>query len=263
MALMFVCLAAAEARVMAPPPVVARVASSDAVVIGKVESFEAKTVDLPPFVGGQELLAHRIAVVKVDKGFAGAAGLTHVRVAFVQLTGPSRRPQANLTLGEEYVLYLSAVPKQNFFQVSMYFHVVAKKNNPQFAKEAALVERSATLLKDPKAALESNNGEERLLAAAALLYRYRQGSLAATELIQVPVDAEESKRIMLAIAEADWNNPPQELGVVPSQLFYMLGATPADGWTPPKDFKQFPETAKAWLRNNAGKFQIKKLVPAS
>jgi hypothetical protein len=254
--------AVAEAKIAPPPPVIARMAASDAVVIGKVESIEEKTVDLPAYFGAMELTPHKIAIFKVDKGFLGAAGLTHVRVAFVPPVTPSRRPQLNLVAGEEYILYLSAVPKHTYYQAPGFYGGTAKKDNPTFTTEAAMVERSGKLLKDVKASLDSKNAQDGLLVAAALLHKYRRVYYSSGELKQVPIDAEESRKIMLVIADADWSKQDYEYGLGPQQLFYMLGATPNDGWVAPKNVQQFPDVAKKWLKDNAGKFQIKKFVPA-
>jgi hypothetical protein len=238
-------------------------AACDAVVVGKVESIEEKTVDLPAYPGAMELTPHKIALVKVANGYLGAAGLTHVRVAFVPVARPSRYPQLNLVAAEEFILFLSSVPKQTFYQVPGLYGGIAKKENQLFDKEAAMVERSGKLLKDPKASLDSKVPEDRLLTAAALLHKYRRVLYASGELKQVPIDADESKRIMLVIADADWSKQDYEYGLGPQQLFYMLGATPNDGWVAPKINQQFPDAAKKWLKDNAGKFQIKKFVPAT
>ena len=48
--------------------------------------------------------------------------------------------------------------------------------------------------------------------------------------------------------------------MTPQTMFYRLGVTAADGWTQPKDFKQFPEAAKKWLTDNADKYRIQRFV---
>ena len=78
------------------------------------------------------------------------------------------------------------------------------------------------------------------------------------------VPAEESKRILDALAGGNWNAPARPDGQVYAQtLFLMLGATPEDGWTPPTDFRQVPEAAKAWLKTHADSFRVKRFVDTS
>jgi hypothetical protein len=48
--------------------------------------------------------------------------------------------------------------------------------------------------------------------------------------------------------------------MTPQTIFFQLGLTPKDGWTPPKDFKQLPDEAKKWLKDNADKYVIQRFV---
>src|SRR5207302_1210112 len=56
-----------------PPPLMARLPRADAIVVGKVVSFEEKPIK----ADGTE---YRIAVVKIEDALLGAKGLTHVKV---------------------------------------------------------------------------------------------------------------------------------------------------------------------------------------
>ena len=46
----------------------------------------------------------------------------------------------------------------------------------------------------------------------------------------------------------------------PQQVFFRLGLTEKDGWTPPKDYKQFPEAASRWLKDHADTYRIQRFV---
>ena len=74
-----------------------------------------------------------------------------------------------------------------------------------------------------------------------------------------------SRRILEALAEADWarTNPRVQYQLAPPQVFQALGLTPQDGWKPPQNFQELPAVAKKWLKENAGTYRIKRLVPAA
>ena len=44
------------------------------------------------------------------------------------------------------------------------------------------------------------------------------------------------------------------------RVFFRLGLTAQDGWTPPRDAKALPDAAKQWLKDNAEKYRIQRLV---
>jgi hypothetical protein len=87
-------------------------------------------------------------------------------------------------------------------------------------------------------------------------YRNPEGSTGKLE----PIDAEESKLILLALADADWSVNDFRSPLNPQQTWYKIGAGPADGFNPPADFKQLGDAAKTWLKANAATYRIKKFV---
>src|ERR1700739_62130 len=96
-----------------------------------------------------------------------------------------------------------------------------------------------------------------------LVRRYRQRRPDAREPKSEPIDPELSKKILLTLAEADWTprlGRPGAFQMGPQVLFSQLGLTEKDGWKQPKDFKQFPETAKKWCKDNADTFVLKRFV---
>jgi hypothetical protein len=48
----------------------------------------------------------------------------------------------------------------------------------------------------------------------------------------------------------------------PQAMFFRLGLTAKDFWTPPANFKDTPEAAKKWLKDNAGAYRIQRYVAA-
>src|SRR5262249_17926678 len=155
---------------------------------------------------------------QVEDGILGAKGLTHVRVAFYP--GENRRfPQLNLKEGQESLFFLRQVPKETYFRTVMYFDVVPKtdalyKDNVEWAK------KSAKVLQDAKASLQAKDNETRVLAASMLVSKYRnpEGSTGKQE----PIDAEESKLILLALADADWSVNDYRSPVNPQQIWFKL-----------------------------------------
>jgi hypothetical protein len=235
-------------KVIAPWPVPERVARADAVVTGKVTSVENKAVK----IDGAE---YQIAVVQIEDAILGTKGLTHLRVAF----HPNVRfPQLNLMVGQESLFFLRQVPAETYFITRMYFDVVPKSDTTAFKSDVEWAKKSAKALQDPKASLQAKDAETRLLAASMLVSRYRnpEGSTGKLE----PVDADESKLILLALADADWSVNDFRAPLNPLQTWYKIGAGPADGFNPPPDFKQLGDAAKMWLKANAGTYRIKKFV---
>lgn len=259
----------AKALLIAPAPTGDRVLNAQIIVVGKVTALEDKVVKA---ANGQE---YTIAVVKVDEALVGAKGLTHVRVGFLPpppvvqprdpaIVPPIRRyPTANLTKDQEVLLFLQPLGKESFFVAPMYFDVVDKKNNPNFDKEVATIKRSLKLMEDPKAGLKSQDANDRLMTASLLLTKYRtvKGPVKGGVPKQEPIDAEESKLILLALAEADWNKPFTVNEPAPRTVFSRLGVTAKDGFTPPKVAKEYPDAAKKWLKDNADKYRIQRYVP--
>src|SRR5262249_38375872 len=76
----------------------------------------------------------------------------------------------------------------------------------------------------------------------------------------VRIPAQESRLILTALAEADWNKRVRNAAMSPRYLFSRLGVTARDGWRRPDDFRDFAQEAKRWLRDNAGTFRRGRFV---
>jgi hypothetical protein len=269
----------AKAMMIAPPSLPQRVATADMIVVGKVTGFTDKLVSAPRFPGDREKGEYQVAIVKIEQGLVGARDVKEIKVGFLPpppppqpgvpggpiRIGPRRPRTPTLALGQEACLFLARHPSADFYTMPAYFSVLNKQGNAGFEKEIEEIKRCAKLLADPKPGLESKDGAERLLTAGLLISHYRNRK-PGVEMKTEPVDAKLSKQILLTLADSDWNarigRPGPGIQMTPQSLFFQLGLTPADGWTQPKDFKQLPEAARKWLKDNAGTYRIQRFVAA-
>src|SRR5438270_9418304 len=86
--LALVAVPAAAMRI-APPSTMQKVASSDAVVVGKVTGIDEKTIKAERFPGDKMMAEFRVATVKVEMPLLGVKGLTHIKVAWMPPPPPS------------------------------------------------------------------------------------------------------------------------------------------------------------------------------
>jgi hypothetical protein len=271
-ALLLLSTASAKALMIAPSPIALRVAQADVVVVGKVLKLEDNAEMAPRFPGDKEKAAYAVAVVQISDPLSGAKGMKEIRVGFIPPAAnpvpprpPIRRyPQVDLKPGEEVCLFLSRHAGATFYTPRAYFDAIKKEGNANFDKEVGEARRCGKLLANPEAGLKAREAEDRLLTAAMLVNRYRIQRT--PEAKQEPIDAEQSRLILKALADADWNAPVGGPVIGPGfrltaqQVFFQLGLTPADGWTPPKDARQIPEEARRWLQANATTYRIKRFV---
>lgn len=265
--------ALAKAMMIAPPPLPQRVALADTIVIGKVTAFGDKLVSAKP-PGGGDKVDYQIAVVQVEDAVLGAKDAKEIKVGFQppppppQPGGPGPRPfirrypQFTLSLDQEALIFVTKHPTEDFYLGQAYFDVINKTGNQDFDKNLDEVKRCVKLLADPMGALKGKNADDRFLTAAMLVARFRTQKPGETK--SEPIDAEESKLILQALADADWTPKPGAglggLQMNPQAVFFRLNLTPADGWTPPKDAKEIPDAAKQWLKDNTGKYRIERFV---
>jgi hypothetical protein len=166
--------------------------------------------------------------------------------------------------GQEGVFFLTKHHSENFYVAPIFSDFLDKKNNT-YDTELDTIKRCVKLLEDPNKSLEAKDAEDRLFTAAMLLTRYNVAKPGWTK--QVPIEAEQSKLILNAIAEADWTPPKPKPGVPfyaqenARRVFNLLRIQPKDGFTPPADPAKFADAAKAWLKQNADKFRVMRTAP--
>jgi hypothetical protein len=270
--------AGAKAMMIAPAPIPQRVALADAVVVGKVTAIEDKTVSVSQVPGAKEKIEYHVAVIKVQDDLLGAKGLTHIKVGFIipkevpaPPPGPGggirlpirRYPTVKLEVDQEVCIFLKKHHEGEFYVAQNYFDVIDKKS-PTFEKEVELAKKCAKALADPKASLKSKDADERLTTAGMLVARYRgfRGPNAKTEAI----NADESKLILTALAEADWTKPFSRDTISPLQVFGQLSVTEKDGWNwkpapgVPVAPTAYQDAAKAWVKANAETYRIQRFT---
>jgi hypothetical protein len=243
---LFVLAAPLSARIIEPPPISDRVAASAAVVTGKITAIEKRTVK------AKDGTEYHIAVVKIDEGLLGTWGLTHVKVGFVP--HPRVNTWENLKVGQEGCFLLSKVAGQPFLVIRSQEDLLLKSEYAEhYQKNLEAVRRCARALENAAAGLKSKDPEERYLAAAMLVKKYRVRRDTPGKFEPLPVA--QSKPILEALAGvATWRNNREDRGLNPSTVFYQLGEKP--GWTPPNSFEQFVDEAPKWLKANAGTYRI-------
>lgn len=239
------------------------VSTCDVVVLGKVKSIEEKTVVTGTFSHDVYHYEHKVAVIAVDEVIVGPKDLREVRVAFkaVYSTQPLLKNQ-ELAVDQEGCFALKRHYEKDFYISSL----TEFKTGPNYERNIAQIKQAGKCLRDTLAGLKSKEPEDRLVTAAVLIGRYRtvsyyyplgSGKTVKTE----PIDAEESKLILNALAEADWKANPNSPLPLPVRLFAQLGLTVDDGWTPQQlNFASYSENAKTWVQSHADTYRIKRIV---
>jgi hypothetical protein len=231
-----------------------------------------------------------VALVKVQENLIGAENITHLKIAFVPQEvappPPIARPfrpkdqeivqrttayPVDLREGEEFLFFLVKHPGGLYFMM-LYpdLPIVVKGRD----KEIYQAKEVAAILAKPMVALKSDKPEVRVRAAAVLVMKFRSRPYFAEQVDQVPIDAEMSRLILQALAEADWREKANvDLDVANAVADLELG--PRDGWkhgsvafAPPSPdrpslnslrlalHKSFVE----WLKGPGKNYRIKKFV---
>jgi hypothetical protein len=242
-------------------PLPNRMATAELVVLGKVTAIENNTVAVAPFPGAKNKVEYKIAVITVSEPLLAPKGTKVIRLGFVPLppmvvvSPPPFQP----TVGQEGCFFLSKHGTGDFQVVAGQLNFIDKKR-ADFAKDVALLKRCAKILADTDTALKAKSAEDRFLAAAMLVARYRTRSSPNAKL--EPIEAEQSKRILEAIAGGDWTPTTDFTKLSPLMVLGRLPLTAKDGWMPPPltDRKAYTAYARQWLREHAGKYRIQRWV---
>jgi hypothetical protein len=240
-------------------PLPNRVATADVVVAGKVTAIEEKTVAAPSFPGAKDKVEFRVAVVTLSDALPGPKGAKTIRLGFVPIPPmvAINPPPFQATVGQEGIYFLTKHADADFYLAPMMLNFLDRKS-PTFEKDLALVKRCVKILEDPDAALKGKDAEDRFLAAGMLVARYstRKSPNARAE----PIDADQSKRILEALAAADWAPSNDFTKLSPQMVLGRLPLTDKDGWMPPRDPKMYATYAQQWVKEHAGTYRIQKFV---
>jgi len=189
---------------------------ADTVVVGKVTSIEADTVELETYPGSKEKSAFKIAVIKIETPVIGGKNLTHVKVAFAPSPIGGEKPNTGIrpirpgmgpvgvTEGQEGIFFLVPhSPGSTIMRIPAGFEPVPASVE-KYKDELAKVTAVAATVADPIKALKTEKLEDRQAAVSILGQKYRRGSLDGVESVEVALPAEETKLILATILEADW-----------------------------------------------------------
>jgi hypothetical protein len=247
----------AFADVAPAPPLVMRVNTVDAIVVGRVVGLEDKDIEAA-LVPGQPKLTYRIAIVNVTDPLKGAKVPKQIRVGYY----PNSKRGNKLAAGDDGLFFLTQHPTEPFYLVYGFYDFQSSKFQ-NFDKDVAEIKKLAKLLEDPRASLKSKNADDRFATAALLVSAYTHRPLGAAKVKQVPIDAEESKLILQALLDADWTKKFENYGMPgPLFVFHQLqltketGFTPAAGSTP----EHYAAGVRQWLMQNVGTYRVQRFV---
>lgn len=268
-----------------------RLLQSDAILVGRVVAIEPMDVEATPGPG-QPKVTYRVAVIQVTEAIVGLKpDAKMVRVGFIAQPNnlppnqgniqilpaiqpvppgqpfPGRRPyigniQLNLQVGQDGLFALAKHHKENFYVAPNATNFIPRANNANFDNEVRTAKQLSRAMADPIAALKAEDKQDRYLAAAILITRYRSNTLG-VPMKSVPIDAEESKLILKALQGGDWTVGRFNASVPnPFELFNQLQINQKDGYNPPNNRDQaiIATAMQKWLDENNGKYIIQKLV---
>jgi hypothetical protein len=235
-----------------------RFGAAEWVVVGKITTFEDKTVWALPHAGAPTKNEYAVGVLEITRSFKGADGLTHLRIGLL--------PCQLGAVGKEACFFLFPHAEETFFVVPRQFgEPLVKDANRGFDAEMRRYQRWAELLKDPEAGLNSKDADDRFVTAALLVSQYRNfvPGIHPKDRKAEPIDAELSRLILLAFAEADWDEMEERHALPMEWLFNRLGVTTKDGWDGErfeKDENELHAAMKKWLVDHSRAFRIAAFV---
>jgi hypothetical protein len=247
-------------------PLYERVPLVQAIVIGKVTEVEKKPVQARLSSASKEKVEMSVVVFKVEEALWGAKGVTSMRVAFVPPPPPNPLlpplPGVDLPLGAEVCLFVHQLPDEEVAVVPDFQAVVSKKQE-NFQKEMEKVRKYVRLLSELPGSLQTKDPTDRLLAASLAVTRYRGMFFQSMGNKTEPIDAAESKQILEILAHADWSKGDDRDLPSPATIFSKLGVKESDGFKPGMaEGQAWIDYTTRWLKDNAAKYRIQRLVPA-
>jgi hypothetical protein len=257
---------------LAEPSLAQRLALADMVLVGKVSGLEPELVHASPLlkIPGVGKIPYQVAVVSVATPILGGKAPSQVRVGYVVLSSAAKESQikyrrlarVKLAEGQEGCFFLTKHPEEPFYVAQAAYEFLDQSKTKDYDKKLAEIKHNAELLRDPGAGLQSRSSADRLRTAAMLIFRYRTARVVYTgQPTTAPIDASQSRRILAALADAEWKEEEAPLELSPFSLFMRLDLTPEDGWSPPGTVAGQITAAKKWLAENRNKYRIQKYVP--
>jgi hypothetical protein len=257
---------------LAEPSLPQRTALADLVLVGKVTALEPDLLNASPLLKIPRVgkIPYQIAVVSVQTSLRGMKTPGEIRVGYVVLPSASQESQVKyrrlarlkLAEGQEGCFFLTKHPEEDFYVAQAAYEFLDKSKTKAYDKKLAEIKHCAELLQNPEAGLQAKDPADRLLTAAMLIFRSRTARYVYTgKPTTAPIDANQSRRILAALAEADWKEEEVPLELSPFSLFMRLDLTPEDGWNPPASVPGQIAAAKKWLRENGSTYRIQKYAP--
>ena len=280
-----------------PGQIARSTAQAQVVVVGKVVAVDSDFTQARPYPYGgaaDQKVGWSTATIKVAEDILGAKGKTHLRVGWVPNQSYGYSPYApglggrawrgggimmdemgygggagpmNLSEGQDVCLLLTMHPDGDFYVPSQNAAPLVKGQG-NYDADLKTVLKVVSVVKDPAAALAAKEQADRAFAAVTLVQKYRTYPQIADGrgVKQEPLPDAESKLVLKALAEMEWNKL-DETGAAPLQTaFYQLALTPADGWTQPQqaagqDYNAvMAEAVRKWFADHAAKYKVQRYV---
>lgn len=260
-----------------------KVVRADVVVTGKVVDIEKDTIEAAPFANAPNKVAYQIGLIRIEDSIQGAKDLTQIRVGWqfganvpadptdgankIRLPNRGGAQIIALEQGQEGCFFLQKHPTADFYIVLPNARPLIKKAD-NYDKELTKVKSIRKILDKPLEALKADKADERKLAASVLVQHHAQYPAVANpkkQPKQEPLDEEQSRLILKAVSEMNWDNPADPT-VSLSGVLGFLNLTPNDGWKQPAfngqgDFgKVMKEAFDIWYKQNGEKFRLKRWV---
>ena len=213
---------------------------SDVAILGTVAALEKETPEIEAAPGLKK--AHQVARIKIDTGFTGIAGLTHLRIGYVTTDAKERPRNAPATLpgipalevGQQRLFFLRKLPGNNQILLLNGAPLVDVAT-PSGKQQLEQARKTSTVMADSMKALTSPVAEDRCYAALVMLAKYRGVSNSKIDFLrpEVAVPAEESRLILRGLLDGDWSKSEANAPTV-FMAPAMLGLSAKDGWVPPQ-----------------------------
>lgn len=236
-------------------PVAHKIAAADCAVLGKIVAIRPKPEEGQVW---RHSAAPRwpftVVEVEVQELLHGPRDVKRVRFGFKD--GKATK----FAVGDVGCFFGVKIAKNDFYIVPL--DCFCEQKTPAFAQDLATARRLGRLMAEPEQGLNAKDADDRLLTAYLLLLRscyvpWRHGETGKVE----PLDAAQSKRILLALADGDWSKQRREVrdALAALQLAAKFGA-PALQDFPQQADERWDAAAKEWLKRNAEGYRIHRLL---